>query len=104
MRLKAFTTFLFVSGVVLLFAYPWVVGAAPAPGEVDALRAYSIRLGIYIIALLTLFFSTTVLAFVVARKTREAFRDEAMRNMKSLVEGTLEDHRRRQNPGQDPET
>lgn len=97
MRVKVVTTALLLFGVALLVGWPWIVGPKPAATapEPERLR-YLLRYGLYFLALLLTFFSTAVGAVLVARQTRRQLRDEAMENLQTLIEGTLEDHGRTQ--------
>lgn len=93
MRLKVVTTAFLLFGVVLLVAWPWIVGARPAPTapEPERLR-YLLRYSLYFLALIVTFFAAALGGFIIARRQREAFREEAMENLQHLIEGTLEDH------------
>ncbi|MFY9235513.1 MAG: hypothetical protein WAO58_13760 [Fimbriimonadaceae bacterium] len=96
MRLKIATTALFIAGVVLLIAWPWFVGEQPPAGASQRARAeYVLRMGLYFIATLLTFFTAAVCAFFVARRTRKELREEAMNNVKELIEGTLHDHKKK---------
>jgi hypothetical protein len=93
MRLKVLTTGLFILGIVLLFAWPFVIGERPSPDVSQKIRAaYVLRMGLYFIFAILTFFSAALCAFLLARKTREEFKEEAVDNFKELIEGTLQDH------------
>ena len=82
-----------VLGLLLLVAWPWLVG--PTPGKEAgrrALQEYAIRFGTYIIVVLLVWGTTAVLAILMARRARLAYREEAMENFQSLIEETLRDH------------
>lgn len=93
MRLKIFTTGLLLFGVLLLFATPWILGPRPGGTGSDA-REYVVKFGLLVIGLFTIFATTAILAIIVARKERQRFREEAMENLKDLVESSLRDHGR----------
>jgi hypothetical protein len=97
MRLKAAATFFLILGIAMLVAWPWIVGAQPDVKESGrrALEEYVVRFGIYIIAVLFVWFVTAVLAIMVARQARNAYREEAMLNFQQLMEETLKDHGKR---------
>lgn len=93
MRLKVFTTAALLFGVVLLIAWPFILGDQPAKTapEPDRLR-YFLRFGLYFLALIITFFTAALGAFFVARRAREQFREEAVGNLHDLIESSLEDH------------
>lgn len=93
MRLKVFTTGLLVFGVLLLFATPWLLGPRPGGTGRDA-QEYVVKFGLLVIGLFTIFATTAILAVIVARRERQKFREEAMENLKDLVESSLRDHGR----------
>lgn len=94
--MKAACTVLFIFGVMLLISWPWIVGHQPdAHAPKRELATFSLRFGIYIITLMVVFFSTAVMASVVARRARAEFKEEAMANMKILIETTLAEHRKK---------
>jgi len=66
------------------------------------LAAYAHTALIWFWALIISFFSTTVFAALVVRQTREEYLEESAENLRSLVEGTLEDHRKKS--GSEPKT
>jgi type VI protein secretion system component VasK len=94
MRLKVATTALLIFGVILLAAWPWVIGPMPKASEAGrrALQEYAVRFGLYIIVVLLVWSATAVLAIMVARRAREKYREEAMENLQSLLEESLKDH------------
>ncbi len=97
MRLKIVTTTLLVLGLALLVAWPWIVGRQP-PAEAPRpeLARFAVRLMVYLGATILVFATTAALALLVARQTRIKYREEARRNLKDLIEGTLKDHERKQ--------
>ncbi len=93
MRLKVVTTALLLFGVVLLITWPWMLGVRPAADapEPERLR-YLLRYGLYFLALIITFFAAGLGGFLIARRQRAEFREEAMDNLAHLIEDTLEDH------------
>lgn len=93
MRLKVVTSAFLVFGVVLLVAWPWIVGVRPAQTapEPERLR-YLVRYSLYFLALIVTFFAAALGGFLIARRQREEFREETLDQLKELIEGTLEDH------------
>ena len=94
MRLKIATSTFLIAGILLLVAWPWLVGPVPNSREAGqrAMQEYAVRFGIYIIVLLLVWFVTAMLAIFVARQARQSYREEAMENFQHLMEETLRDH------------
>ena len=94
MRLKIATSNFLIAGLLLLAGWPWLVGPMPKASEAGkrAVQEYAVRFGIYIIVVLLVWFITAMLAVLVARQARQAFREEAMENFQHLMEETLKDH------------
>ncbi len=92
--MKKALTALVLFGVLMLLAWPWILGKQPSPEHHRALQLYSLKFGIYVCALLIVFFANAALAWVVWRKAREEYREQALNNMKFLIEATLADHRK----------
>ena len=94
MRLKIATSTFLIAGLLLLAGWPWLVGPMPKASEAGkrAVQEYAVRFGIYIIVVLLVWFITAMLAVLVARQARQAFRQEAMENFQHLLEETLQDH------------
>lgn len=96
MRLKVATTVSMAAGLVLLAAWPFVMGPSPgAKAPQDELRLYAIRAMAYFSLLLLVFFATAVLAWLAVRQAREEYRSQSRENLKHLIESTLEDHGRK---------
>lgn len=91
MRLKVVTTVLFTFGILLLIGWPWIVGPRPE-GTRQVEAAYALKLGVYFIVVLLTFFFAALSAFLLARRERQALREEAKQNIQELIEGTLRDH------------
>ncbi|MBX3117800.1 MAG: hypothetical protein KF784_01960 [Fimbriimonadaceae bacterium] len=94
MWLKIATTISFVTGLLMLALWPWVVGAKPE-GTGDELKRYALRYGYYLLAVLFVFVLTCALSLWLLRRQRAQFREEAKENLKELIEGTLKDHERK---------
>lgn len=92
MRLKVATSTFLILGLLLLVGWPWIVGSQPPKSDLQATREYAARFGIYVIAILLIWFTTALLAVIVARRARQAFREEAMENLQHLLEESLKDH------------
>ena len=93
--MKLTLTVLLTFGICLLLAWPWILGHQPPATHRVELARYTLRFGVYLCSLLIIFFTTAVLASVIARRARLELRDEALGNMKFLIETTLEEHRKK---------
>ena len=82
-------TALVLLGFGLLLSYPWFVGAKP--GRESAVEArerqarYAVRIALYVAAVSVTFFGSAVCAVLLARRTRERFVDESMKNLADLL-------------------
>ncbi len=94
--MKLALTVTLILGVALMLAWAPILG--PVPTHHAELQRYAVRFGIYICCLLVIFFVTAVLAMIIARRAREEYRAEIMGNVKFLIESTLEDHRKKNEP------
>ena len=95
MRLKVLTTTLVVCGLLLMLLWPVAVG--PRPQE-DASKIEQARWGqqvlIYFGTTASIWLSTAMSALLVMRQSRREFLEQERQNLKSLIEGTLNDHDR----------
>lgn len=95
MRLKiAFWAFVVLT-VALLGAYPVVVGVPPRNAPRKVLREFAVRNTIYFPALLVGFLGSAVTAILVVRQTKLEYARESAENLRALIEGTLNDHRKK---------
>lgn len=93
MRLKIWTTACFLTGIVLLVGWPWIVGAKPSDTATKQdLARYGLRVLMYFGLTATIFLVTAILALIVMRRTRQEFLEESGKNLQGLIESTLEDH------------
>ncbi len=93
MRLKTFTTGLMVFGVGLLCGIPFLLARQPdksAPKR--ELAVYAAMFGTYILVIALVAMAAIVCAMIVLRQTTKSLKEEAERNMKVFVEGSLRDH------------
>ena len=93
MLLRGVTTFFLVLGLFLAFAFPWVVG--PKPHSHAELGPYSVKFGIYVLALLACFIAACICALLLVRRAREAYREESRRNLEFLIESSLRTHQKK---------
>ncbi len=94
MHLKIATTAGLIFGILLLAAWPWLIGPAPRASVEgrQAVQEYAVRFGTYVIVALVVWAATAILAILVARQARLEYRDEAMGNLQNLIEESLKDH------------
>lgn len=95
MRLKVVTTVLVVFGLLLLMAWPLVLGNRPPASNRPQLAVYSKKLAIYTSVLVVTFFGSAVGAWLIMRQTRKEYLEASRRNFEELLEGTLRDHARK---------
>jgi uncharacterized membrane protein (DUF485 family) len=94
-RLKASCWAFALLTVFILLGFPSLVGLPPKHAPVPVVKNWGVRAEVYVAALLVAFLTTTVLAALVVRQTRQEYLDESAKNLRELVEGTLEDHRKK---------
>ena len=96
MLLKILTTTFFVFGVLLLVAWPFVIGPQPEPelGK-NVLADYALKMVVYIFVLSVAWMAAAVCACLLTRKLRRELAGRQVENMQGLVEGTLKDHGRK---------
>ena len=97
MFLKVLTTTFFVFGVLMLLAWPFVIGPQPDPelGK-TALADYALKMAVYIFVLSVAWMAAAVCAWLLTRRLRRELAGRQVENMEGLVEGTLKDHGRKQ--------
>lgn len=96
MRLRIVTTVLFVVGLVMLMAWPLVWRGRPAPDAPrQELAEFSLRFLVYFALTALVFLATAVCALLVVRRAREEYAEQAGKNLRGLIEGTLRDHGRK---------
>jgi hypothetical protein len=115
-RLKALASGLLIFGILLLVGWPFIMGPRPtAPVRTGSaisqeglrdhqialaeyertLHIYGARFGLYVIVLVLTFGGTAVVALLAMRDARRRYVEEKMGNLQRLIEGTFEDHRRK---------
>ena len=94
MRLKAVTWFLFALTAFLLLGWPFIVGLPPKGASKPVIKQYAIRAEMHMFVLVAAFMGTAVCAALVVRQTRQEYLRDSAQNLKTLIEGTLEDHRK----------
>ncbi len=94
MRLRVLTTFLLIFGVVWLLSWAWIIGPPPPPKPPKPVaRAYAMRISAYLGVLVVTVVASGVCAALVVRQAKQEYREFATRNLKDLVEGSLNDHK-----------
>ena len=102
MRLKALCWGFAAMTFFLLIGWPVFIGMPPKNAPKPVLRSYVAKTEIYFVGMIASFLATTIFAALVVRQTRNEVRDEAAQNMKLLIEGTLQDHRKKSEPTEEP--
>jgi len=95
MRLKAACWSLAVLTAVLMIGWAQFVGLPPKGAPKPVVRRYLIRAEVCFGLLLASFLGTTITAALVVRQTRQEYLRESADNLKFLIEGTLQDHRKK---------
>lgn len=92
--LKLFTSASFIFGVVLLVAWPWLLGPQPAATGTNRriVAEWGVKALIYFLLCCIAFLSSATGAWLIMRRTRREFTSMSRQNVKELVEGSLRDH------------
>ena len=96
MLLRTLTTFFLLFGLILTFAFPWVVKARPHDGNRVALEHFTVLFGSYLMLVILSFIAAAFCAVLMVRQVRENYRAESRQNLQELVESSLRQH---QKPG-----
>ena len=99
MRLKVTTTVLLITGLLFLLAWPLVVGHRPPASAPAELKSYVIRFGTYVILLVCVWVSVAFSALFTIRRLRKDLTSERAENLRTLLEATSADHRKKDNDG-----
>lgn len=95
MRLKALCWSLAALTAFLLLSWPALVGVPPKGSTNAKKKEYVVKTEIWFAALIVSFLGTTISAALVVRQTRQEYLKDSAENLKSLIEGTLQDHRKK---------
>lgn len=90
MLLKGLSAGLLFLGIVLAFAFPFVIHARPHHSA-----QYALGIGIYLIVMFACFVAASVCALYMVKQVRESFKDQTRANMEFLLESTLRQHGKR---------
>ncbi len=97
MRLKVLTTAFLVLGLLLMLAWPIVVGPRPDRGADRVLQArWGQRVLLYFGATAGTWVVVAGLAWLTVRQARREILELERQNVRSLIEATLKDHRDKQ--------
>mgnify|MGYP001613874912 CR=1 FL=1 len=96
MFLKVVTTALVVFGLALVFAVPVILGQRPPTDDQTALAQYGVRVLTYFAVTCFVWIGAATCAVVLLRRARTEFLDDQGHNINELIEGTLQDHERKQ--------
>jgi hypothetical protein len=94
-RLKIACWTLAILTGILLLGWPAFVGVPPKGAPKPIVKQYLVRSEIYFAALLASFLGATVFAALVVRQTRNEYMEASAENLRALIEGTLEDHKKK---------
>lgn len=95
MRIKAACWGLAALTVFLLLGWPFLVGLPAKGATKPVLRRYAVQSEIWFAALMISFLGTTVAAALVVKQSRDEYLQDSSNNLRKLIEGTLEDHRKK---------
>lgn len=96
MRVGTLTASFFIFGIVLLLAWPFVLGPTPPDDATRSqLAQYGVRTLLYFFVTCTAFLASAVCAVILMRRNREMYREKLRENVEELIEGTLHDHQKR---------
>jgi uncharacterized membrane protein len=95
MRTRLICIALVVADVILFLTTGYMLASAPRKGVPKSVQAaFALKSYILVLVLLICLFITVVVVWMWAQQVREEYRDQARRNLESLIEGTLQDHGR----------
>lgn len=95
MRLKIVTTGLLIAGFLFLLLGPLLLTYRPASGaSQEEFASFGLMLLTYFTVTALTFLATAVCALMLVRRTKEEYREQASKNLRGLIEGTLKDHGR----------
>ena len=102
MWLKLFTTAMLLITLLLLIERPAIVGPVPhRPAKRLEALAYSERALAFTGVLIVSITSAGVGSILLVRRANEEYRQLSMANMQALIEGTIEDHKKKASDGDD---
>lgn len=98
--MKALTSLMLALGVLMALCWPWVLrdrprGALGYPPDPRLAQAYEVMLLGYAGATMFAFMTAGTLSGLMIRNVREEFATQAIGNIQQLVEGSLEDLKRK---------
>ncbi|MGV3618805.1 MAG: hypothetical protein ACO1SV_26065 [Fimbriimonas sp.] len=100
--LKGITGTLIALGFLIMLAWPFLVGLPTKNGTRAERRSYAVRALVTTASLALVVIGAGTGAFLVIRRTREEYREESMKNLRELLEGTREAQLRKKQ-GEKPE-
>jgi hypothetical protein len=81
-----------------MILWPVLLGLPPKHPTRQELARYALRAEIYVPLILVSLFATAVSSAFLMRAARLQFIEESSENLRQLVEGTLQDHRKKSEP------
>ncbi len=95
-KLKLITTVAFIFGIALLLSWLFILGPKPVHASPKELANYAVRSLVYFCLTAFSFLCSSFGAWLIIKKQREEFAIAHLEMMKSLVDGSLNDHARPQ--------
>lgn len=99
MWVKRLFAFCATSSVILMVGWPVLIGTPPKGGTKAEMARYALKAEIYFPLVMVFLLATVIFAYLVGRRAREQYLTESAENLKTLIEGTLEDHRKHETDG-----
>ena len=96
MLLKVLTTAFVMIGLGLLIGLPFVIGDKPSSDDQIELARYGARALAYFGASCMVWIAAALCSVLLMRRTRNELAESQKENMEGLIEGTLQDHERKQ--------
>ena len=102
MRLKAACWFFVALTAVLLLGWPAFAGLPPKGASRAVVAGYATRTEYWLAALIVSFLALVVFSALVVHRMRQEFVQESAENLRRLVEGTLQDHKKKSESESEP--
>lgn len=92
--MKIFTTACILIGVLMIVAWPWLLGPAPKRGQPKAeFLSYTQRSSAYLAGMCLCLVGSTVGSILIVRKTKRDYAEQTRDNIRKLVAGEAHESR-----------
>ena len=92
--MKLFTTACILIGVLMIVAWPWLLGPAPKRGQPKAkFLAYTQRSSAYLAGMCVCLVGSTVGSILIVRKTKRDYAEQTRDNLRKLVAAQSDESR-----------